>query len=74
MKTLTVIAVSALLVLIAAVEWSTVSALSKKEKVVFLLVMGIGWMLSVSFLLFPGMPGPTWWIEAVFGSLGHLLE
>ncbi|HUC93883.1 MAG TPA: hypothetical protein VMS09_18025 [Paenibacillus sp.] len=50
------------------------SCKAKKEKAAFLTLAGMGWMLAVTLIINPDMPGPTQIIDAIYRPLGMLLE
>lgn len=46
----------------------------KKERAAFLSIMALCWILAISLVINPRLPGPTQLVNYVFHPLGKLLE
>ncbi|GAX91386.1 hypothetical protein [Effusibacillus lacus] len=60
--------------LMALYEWPKIGQNQKREKVVFVTLTAMGWVLAVLLVFFPDIPGPTQLIDAIFKPLGQILE
>jgi len=74
MKWITVLGITICVVLIVWYEWPKINRNQKEEKVVFVALTAMGWLLAILLLFFPDMPGPTQMIEMLFKPLGKMLE
>lgn len=63
---------SALVCILFAIEWPRLSRLPRRDKMTFIALVFIGWVLSMFDL--PNLPGPTTMINEIFEPLGHYLE
>lgn len=59
-------------ILITVFEWPKMK--QPKERIVFVAITSLGFVLAVLLLFNPEMPGPTQMIDAIFKPLGKLLE
>jgi hypothetical protein len=55
-------------------QWPMLKKNQKKEKISFLMLTAFGWIMAISLILFPDIPGPTQIINYIFKPLGMLLE
>jgi predicted permease len=55
-------------------QWPKIKKNQKKEKIIFIFMSVFGWLLAVTLILFPDLPGPTQIIDFTFKPLGRLLE
>jgi Na+/melibiose symporter-like transporter len=69
-----VVAITFLVALIFLYEWPKMDKTKKKEKITFLSLNLIGWVLAVLLIFFPDMPGPTQVVETIFQPLSKILE
>jgi hypothetical protein len=69
-----VAAITFLVVLIFLYEWPKIDKTKKKEKITFLSLNLIGWVLAVLLIFFPDLPGPTQVVETIFQPLSNILE
>jgi multisubunit Na+/H+ antiporter MnhB subunit len=46
----------------------------KKEKIAYITLFVIGWLLACMLILFPDTPGPTQVVDRMLKPLGKLLE
>lgn len=58
--------------LIILYEWPRIKQNPKKDKVAFVMLLFIGWGLSMFNLAH--MTGPTIWVEAFFEPFGRFME
>ncbi|GIM45008.1 hypothetical protein DNHGIG_05570 [Collibacillus ludicampi] len=69
-----VAAMTILVALIFIYEWPKIDKAKKKEKITFLSLNLIGWILAVLLIFFPDLPGPTQVVETIFQPLSNILE
>lgn len=55
-------------------EWPKINQNQKKEKMAYLCLMVMGWILAFILLFFPNTPGPTDLVELIYKPLGKMLE
>jgi hypothetical protein len=60
--------------LIVFIQWPKVKKNQKKEKLIFIFMCIFGWLLAITLILFPDLPGPTQIIDYTFKPLGRFLE
>ncbi|KAA9031582.1 hypothetical protein [Niallia endozanthoxylica] len=53
-------------------QWPKIKKYSKKEKLVFFILLFIGWGLSLFDL--PHIAGPTTWMKVIFKPFAPLIE
>ncbi|KZE42824.1 hypothetical protein AV540_25480 [Brevibacillus parabrevis] len=63
---------SALVCILFVIEWPRLSRLPRRDKMTFITLVFIGWVLSMFDL--PNLPGPTTMINEIFEPLGQYLE
>lgn len=63
---------SGIVVLIILYQWPRMKQNPRKDKMAFVSLLLIGWILSMFDL--PHMSGPTSWIEALFKPFGRFME
>ncbi|KEO84833.1 hypothetical protein [Tumebacillus flagellatus] len=54
---------------IAYLEWRHLRTSPRKDRGVFLAFIGIGWLMAALLVIFPKLPGPTTWLDALFKPL-----
>ncbi|MBT2726393.1 hypothetical protein J7E63_05495 [Bacillus sp. ISL-75] len=74
MKWAIVFAFSIVLALMFLYEWPKIKSKEKKEKIVFVCLLAMGWVLSFILLFYPDTPGPTNLVDSIYKPLGKLLE
>lgn len=74
MKWAAAVGIAVVVLLIVLYEWPRIGEEKKKEKAAFAALTAFGCVLGGLLILFPGLPGPTQWVEAVFRPFGRLLE
>ncbi|WP_141430429.1 hypothetical protein [Bacillus sp. 03113] len=74
MKWLAVLGITTWAVVLTFYEWPKMNPNQKKEKVTFVTLTTLGWLLAVLLLFFPNMPGPTQLLDYIFKPLSKLLE
>ena len=62
-----------LIIIIVGFQWSKLKQDQKKEKVTFISISVVGWILSILLIIFPDMIGPTQIIDTLFKPLGKFL-
>lgn len=55
-------------------EWPQMNRKQKKEKVTFIGLTAMGWLLGVMLVFFPDLPGPTQLFDNLFKPLGKMLK
>lgn len=55
-------------------EWPKMKPTPKKDKVVFIGVLGCGWILAIVLLFFPDLPNPGKLLDYLLQPLGKLLK
>lgn len=66
--------ITATVALMALHEWRKIRQNRKKEKVAFVILTALGWLLAILLVFFPDIPGPTQMIDTIYKPLGKLLE
>lgn len=74
MKWGTVLGVTLVVILMALYEWPRLNKNQKKEKIAFVTLTAMGWLLAVLLAFFPDMPGPTQMVDTIFKPFGKILE
>ncbi|MDM5188214.1 hypothetical protein QUF99_13075 [Bacillus sp. DX4.1] len=74
MKWITVAGITICVILITLYEWPKMDRNQKREKVAFVTLTAMGWLLAILLLFFPDMPGPTQMISYIFKPLSKILE
>lgn len=67
-----ILAATALAIGMIWFQWPKMRHYPKKDKAAFLVLLLIGWVLSLFDL--PNLPGPTSWISSLFRPWAKLLE
>lgn len=62
-----------ILLILTILEWSKIKN-RKKEKMVFIILMGAAWILTFLLFLYPEMPGPTDLVNALYMPVGKFFE
>jgi predicted permease len=62
------------ILLMVLFQWPKLKKNQKKEKISFLILTAFGWIMAISLILFPDIPGPTQIVNYIFKPLGILLE
>lgn len=60
--------------LIAMFEWRKIDQKLSKEKIAFVALTLLGWLLAILLVFYPDMPGPTQLVETIFKPFSKLLE
>lgn len=74
MKWGAVLGITIVVALLVLYEWPTINPQRKKERIAFIGLTAIGWLLGVLLVFFPDMPNPTQLFEAILKPLTRLLE
>ncbi|MGN7470575.1 hypothetical protein [Brevibacillus sp. SAFN-007a] len=67
-----IVAMSAFACMLFAIEWPRLARLPRRDKAAFVILLVVGWVLSLMDLR--NLPGPTTFINAIFKPLGQYLE
>ncbi|MDR7002832.1 hypothetical protein [Neobacillus niacini] len=55
-------------------QWPKLTQNQKRDKIAFLFLSILGWMLTILLIFFPDIPGPTQLVNSLYEPLGKLLE
>jgi multisubunit Na+/H+ antiporter MnhB subunit len=55
-------------------DWPKIERKQKKEKISFVILLTLGWCLSILLVYQPELPGPTKFVDIIFKPLGKMLE
>lgn len=66
MKWLLLAGVSFIVFLVTVYEWPKMSPQMKKEKIVFVSLLALGWCLSISIIFFPDIPSLNDIVEFIY--------
>ena len=55
-------------------QWKKMTQNQKKEKVAFITLTILGWLLMNLLFTFPNIPGPTEMVDSIYKPLGKMLE
>jgi len=47
---------------------------SGKDKLAFSVLLAFGWVVTLLLVIYPELPGPTQWVDAVYKPLSKLIE
>ena len=59
--------------LIIGFEWPKINKGYKKEKIALVVFTAIGWALWLLLILFPGLPGPTVFLEQMIRFFAEMV-
>lgn len=65
---------TALLLLLFLAEYPKIDKEDKKERMVYITLIALGWVLALLLILHPDLPGPTELLNKLFNPLNHFLE
>lgn len=74
MKWAAILGTTAVLVFMTIWEWPKMEVHMKREKLVFVALTILGWVLAVLLVFYPDLPGPTQWLDAIYERLGNFLK
>jgi multisubunit Na+/H+ antiporter MnhB subunit len=74
METGLILGTLVLVALIFLYEWPRINRTQKKEKVVFMVLLSLGTILSIVLIWNPDLPGPTQIIDYIYKPFGRMLE
>lgn len=74
MKWGTILGVTILVALITLYEWPKINFDQKKEKITYITLIAVGWLLAILLIFFPDMPGPAELVNMIYKPLGKILE
>ncbi|MBO7746980.1 hypothetical protein I8J29_22510 [Paenibacillus sp. MWE-103] len=58
---------------LAVAQWRWTRKAPRREKVAYWVLTAIGWTIGVLLYLFPHLPGPSQFVDYLFGRLGTTL-
>lgn len=62
-------ATSFIIALIILYDWPKLNKKQKKDKVTFIVMVSIGWLIGVLLIFYPDIPGPTQWVDWLFSPI-----
>jgi Na+/H+-dicarboxylate symporter len=74
MKLLPIATVTLVVFLLAFYQWSKLMNYPKKEKIVFVSLTAIGWILAMLLILFPDMQGPNELVQNLCKPFAELIK
>lgn len=75
MKIFFVICITLVVILMFMIDWPKLKKQGKrKDKITFVTLSFMSWILAVLLLYFPKMPGPTQLVDWVFKPFAAILE
>jgi multisubunit Na+/H+ antiporter MnhB subunit len=60
--------------LIILYVWPRLNQEQEREKVSFIALTIMGWLMAILLVFYPEMPGPTQMIDTIYRPLGRILE
>ncbi|MDF2962301.1 MAG: hypothetical protein K0S39_4036 [Paenibacillus sp.] len=72
MKWGSLIGIIVIVALMILFEWPKINR--SKEKIAFIILTAIGFVLAIVLLFYPDMPGPTQMLISIFKPFGKLLK
>ncbi|UOF89276.1 hypothetical protein LSG31_15380 [Fodinisporobacter ferrooxydans] len=73
MKIGSVVGITVFVCLMALFQWPKMDQHPKKDKIAFVTLTAIGWILALLLIYFPDMPGPNKMVGAIFKPLEWLI-
>lgn len=74
MKLALVFGITIVVALMFWYEWPRINKNQKKEKIAFVVLSALGWIIAVLLVFFPDIPGPTELVDKIYKPLGKMLE
>lgn len=74
MKWGAVFGITVLVACILLYEWPQIDPEQKREKMAFIGLTAMGWLLGILLVLFPDLPSPTYLFDTIFKPFGKMLE
>ncbi len=66
--------ITLVVIAMAIYEWPRIKHCTRIERWAFAVLTAFGWVLTLLLVLYPEMPGPTQWVNAIYKPLGKILE
>ncbi len=66
--------VAAVLTLMVLHDWRSMPSYTKREKMAYCALTGLGAILAILLVIDPQMPGPTQWLDVIYKPLVDLME
>ncbi|NQX68932.1 hypothetical protein HQN90_22650 [Paenibacillus alba] len=60
--------------LVTIYQWLRLRSAPRNEKIAYLSILALCWILAISLVINPQLPGPSQVIEVFFGPLGKLID
>ncbi|MBP1962628.1 hypothetical protein [Paenibacillus aceris] len=60
--------------LITLFQWFRLKKAPKRERVAYVSIIALCWILAISLVMYPGLPGPTQLVNVIFQPFGKLLD
>lgn len=73
MKIGPIVAITFIVCLMALYQWTKMNQYPKKDKIVFISLTAIGWILAMLLIYFPDIPGPNKMTQIIFEPLGKMI-
>ncbi|MGF7089227.1 hypothetical protein JOD24_003108 [Kroppenstedtia sanguinis] len=74
MKGLILLGITVIALFIGGYEWWSIHTGRRKEKVILILMLTLGWVLAGLLLYFPDLPGPGNLLEKILSPLIRWME
>jgi hypothetical protein len=68
-----VVGVTIVIAIIIGMEWGMLKH-QKRERRAFLWILAVGWLLAITLIIQPDLPGPTQFVDALYRPLGNMLK
>lgn len=67
--------IMSLCLLVTGIQWYGIQKKTPlKERIAYWSIVSLCWILTILLLLYPGLPGPTDWVNAIFRPLGKVID
>jgi uncharacterized membrane protein len=74
MKWGAIFGIMVIVILMTLFEWPKINQNQKKEKVAFVAITAISFLLAILLNMYPDMPGPTQLVESIYKPFAKILE
>jgi hypothetical protein len=74
MKAGPIIATTLIVCLVGFYQWTKMNQYPKKDKIVFLSITVIGWILAILLIYFPDLPGPNKMTKIIFEPFTKMMS
>ncbi|OCT12310.1 hypothetical protein A8709_31245 [Paenibacillus pectinilyticus] len=59
---------------LSAWQWYRIRRIPRAERIVYLSILGMCWILALILYLYPNLPSPTTMLDTLFHPLGKLID